>query len=159
MLYPVDFSDSKFLHFVITITELSLCEMFSYYFIPVSSVSAPAHIGLWGYFISVSTWFLSQLIADYEEQGGQTYQPHNGDGASQSSAGTASPDIFQGGEPSSQFTGSKVAVSAFQPSDEHDVVVTSKDIQAHGEWWYTHDTYKMYNDIHTHGEWWYKHDT
>ncbi|XP_078322047.1 partitioning defective 3 homolog isoform X2 [Crassostrea virginica] len=73
-----------------------------------------------------------QLIADYEEQGGQTYQPHNGDGASQSSAGTASPDIFQGGEPSSQFTGSKVAVSAFQPSDEHDVVVTSKDIQTHG---------------------------
>ncbi|XP_062570152.1 partitioning defective 3 homolog isoform X4 [Saccostrea cucullata] len=72
-----------------------------------------------------------QLIADYEEQGGQTYQPHNGDGASQSSAGTASPDIFQGGETTGQFPSSKT-ISVFQPSNEHDVVVTSRDIETHG---------------------------
>ncbi|XP_065930010.1 partitioning defective 3 homolog isoform X5 [Magallana gigas] len=73
-----------------------------------------------------------QLIADYEEQGGQTYQPHNGDGASQSSAGTASPDIFQGsGESSSPFPSTKT-ISVYQPSNEHDVVVTSKDIETHG---------------------------
>ncbi|XP_056007417.1 partitioning defective 3 homolog isoform X5 [Ostrea edulis] len=69
-----------------------------------------------------------QLIADYEEQGGQTYQPHNGDGASQSSAGTASPDIFQGGDTSGQLK----TISVFQPSSEHDVVVTSRDIESHG---------------------------
>lgn len=74
-----------------------------------------------------------QLIADYEEQGGQTYQPHNGDGASQSSAGTASPDIFQGSGESNSIPSTKT-ISVYQPSNEHDVVVTSKDIETHGQY-------------------------
>lgn len=83
-------------------------------------------------FIIMFKPLFKQLIADYEEQGGQTYQPHNGDGASQSSAGTASPDIFQGsGESNSPFPSSKT-ISVYQPSNEHDVVVTSKDIETHG---------------------------
>lgn len=59
-----------------------------------------------------------QLVADYEEQGSNTYQPHNGDGASASSTGTASP------EPSER------PVKAYHDDDDT-VVVTQADIN-HG---------------------------
>ncbi|KAK3108784.1 hypothetical protein FSP39_015692 [Pinctada imbricata] len=72
-----------------------------------------------------------QLIADYEEQGSQTYQPHNGDGASQSSAGTTSPDIFQGSEVTAHLHDNK-NFSAYRQDDEHDVIVTSRDLEGVG---------------------------
>ncbi|XP_060064667.1 partitioning defective 3 homolog [Ylistrum balloti] len=63
-----------------------------------------------------------QLIADYEEQGGSGYQPHNGDGASASSAGTASPDIFHPPAQSPSFSRKELQ------EDQHDIVVTPKDL-------------------------------
>ncbi|XP_033762101.1 partitioning defective 3 homolog isoform X3 [Pecten maximus] len=63
-----------------------------------------------------------QLIADYEEQGGNGYQPHNGDGASASSAGTASPDMFHPPDQSPSFSRKELQ------EDQHDIVVTTKDL-------------------------------
>ena len=71
------------------------------------------------------------MIADYEEQGGHVYQPHNGDGASASSAGTASPDIFQSEMHNVPYPNSK-DVHGYQPDNTHDIVVTSKDL-SHGK--------------------------
>ncbi|XP_021343149.1 partitioning defective 3 homolog isoform X3 [Mizuhopecten yessoensis] len=63
-----------------------------------------------------------QLLADYEEKGGNGYQPHNGDGASASSAGTASPDIFQPPDQSPSFSRKELQ------DNRHDIVVTPKDL-------------------------------
>ncbi|XP_052094977.1 partitioning defective 3 homolog B-like isoform X6 [Mytilus californianus] len=59
-----------------------------------------------------------QLLADYEEQGVNNYQPHNGDGASASSTGTASPEPVE-------------RPKTYHNVNEDDtVVVTPKDLSA-----------------------------
>ncbi|KAK3587877.1 hypothetical protein CHS0354_019766 [Potamilus streckersoni] len=66
-----------------------------------------------------------QLIADFEEQGGPSY-PSNGDGASASSAGTSSPDIFQ----SELLSNKNFHHRGYSMDGGNDVVVTDSDISA-----------------------------
>ena len=61
-----------------------------------------------------------QLVADYDEQGGNNYQPHNGDGASASSTGTASPEPVD----------PKPAKTHHIINEEDTVVVTPGDLSA-----------------------------
>ena len=60
------------------------------------------------------------MLADYDEQGGNNYQPHNGDGASASSTGTASPEPVD----------PKPAKTHHIINEEDTVVVTPGDLSA-----------------------------
>ncbi|XP_071157777.1 partitioning defective 3 homolog isoform X4 [Mytilus edulis] len=60
-----------------------------------------------------------QLVADYEEQGANNYQPHNGDGASASSTGTASPEPVE-----------RPPKTYHNVNEDDTVVVTPKDLSA-----------------------------
>ncbi|KAL3831306.1 hypothetical protein ACJMK2_023076 [Sinanodonta woodiana] len=66
-----------------------------------------------------------QLLADFEEQGGPSY-PSNGDGASGSSAGTSSPDIFQ----SELLSNKNFHHRGYSMDGGNDVVVTDSDLSA-----------------------------
>ncbi|XP_050419284.1 partitioning defective 3 homolog isoform X2 [Patella vulgata] len=67
-----------------------------------------------------------QLIAIFEEQGRIPGHHNGGDGASASSTGTASPDIFQSGE--STQSGSVTNSQSSQSNGKTDVVVTPRDL-------------------------------
>ncbi|XP_041366906.1 partitioning defective 3 homolog [Gigantopelta aegis] len=66
-----------------------------------------------------------QLIADFEEQGRPGIHHNGGDGASASSTGTASPDIFQGGEVTSE---SMQSVTSSLQNGKNDIVVTAREL-------------------------------
>lgn len=84
--------------------------------------------------------FIPQLIAEYEEQDRPSIQHNGGDGASASSTGTTSPDIFQTGNsaalPLSEISNATSILGFLQPCQNStssnnvitDVVVTSRDL-------------------------------
>ena len=69
-----------------------------------------------------------QIIADFHEQGGAVIPPNGGDGTSNSSAGTSSPDIFRMNgyhHDNRQYT-----VNEKAESGQNDVIITQEDLNA-----------------------------